>query len=53
MLFNPVQAFHDAVNALPKEFFEVYLYLIEKGVSHTAADAAAREAMQNNFERKL
>lgn len=53
MLFHPIKEFVDAVNEMPKEFFEVYLYLIEKGVSHPVADAAAREAMQSNFKRKM
>ena len=53
MLFNPIKAFHDAVNAMHKEFFTVYTFLIEKGVSHEVANKAALEAMASNFKKQV
>ena len=52
MLFWPMQEMQDAVKNMPKEFFEVYLYLIERGVSHDAADRAAHEAWASGFKKQ-
>ena len=52
MLFCPIHELNDAVRNITKEFFEVYLYLIEKGVSHDAADRAAHEAWASGFRKK-
>ena len=52
MLFHPIQSLYDAVSSMPKEFFEVYCSLIEKGVSHEVADKAAQEAWASGFKKK-
>lgn len=51
-LYHPAQAFYEAVAAMPKEFFEVYNYLRDKGVPHTVATQAAHEAWASDFKKK-
>lgn len=48
-LMHPIADFYKSIDEMPKEFFEVYSSLIQKGVSHTTADLAAQEAWANNF----
>lgn len=51
-LIHPIADFYKAVDEMPKEFFDIYNYLKERGVSHTTADLAAQEAWASNFIKK-